>query len=440
MQTPPVASLQTIATVGGVGLFTTSAVIIGATLGLYLHLSKNVLAAVLAFAAGVLISSLGIELAYHSALGLHERGFSVLAAWAFVSGGFAVGATVYFTATRFLDRRGAAVRSATRFAEYALERRQEDIELLSKVDLLRHLPPQAIESLLTNVRERHVGAGETVFQAGDPGDALYIVASGRVAVLHPTEQGEKPIAELGEGKAFGEMALLSGAPRTATIRALEETELLQIEKTDFDRLVALDRDLAVGLQRLSHERALSNLAAGGTDPDKWAKVAASSLDRLSKRETDKMLTEAGHGAGLAIMLGDLLDTIPGLVVVGAKFTSLHSLSLPVMMGIFIGGIPESAASAALLRKAGFAPRTIYSFWSVTLIAGILSAVAGKVFIGNSESLVAVFAEAMAGGSLLALVSHAMVPEALHQGGSAVVLPTVAGFLLGLYLILAQSVI
>jgi CRP-like cAMP-binding protein len=440
MQTPPVANLQTIATVGGVGLFTTSAVIIGATLGLYLHLSKNVLAAVLAFAAGVLISSLGIELAYHSALGLNEKGFSTLGAWAFVSGGFAVGATVYFTATRFLDRRGAAVRSATRFAEYALERRQEDIELLSKVDLLRHLPPQAIESLLTNVRERHVRAGETVFQAGDPGDALYIVASGRVAVLQPTEQEERPIAELGEGKAFGEMALLSGAPRTATIRALEETELLQIEKTDFDRLVATDRDLAVGLQRLSHERALSNLAAGGTDPDKWAKVAASSLDRLSKRETDKMLSEAGHGAGLAIMLGDLLDTVPGLVVVGAKFTSLQTLSLPVMMGIFIGGIPESAASAALLRKAGFAPRTIYSFWSVTLVAGILSAIAGRVFIGNSESLVAVFAEAMAGGSLLALVSHAMVPEALHQGGSAVVLPTVAGFLLGLYLILAQSVI
>jgi zinc transporter ZupT len=140
------------------------------------------------------------------------------------------------------------------------------------------------------------------------------------------------------------------------------------------------------------------------------------------------------------MLGDLLDTVPGLVVVGAKFTSLQTLSLPVMMGIFIGGIPESAASAALLRKAGFAPRTIYSFWSVTLVAGILSAIAGRVFIGNSESLVAVFAEAMAGGSLLALVSHAMVPEALHQGGSAVVLPTVAGFLLGLYLILAQSVI
>jgi CRP-like cAMP-binding protein len=430
--------LQTITTVALVGLFTTSAVIIGATLGLYLPLSKRVLGAVLAFAAGVLISSLGIELAFHGAVELHDKGFSTPLAWAFISGGFATGATVYYTATRFLDRRGAAVRSATRFQEYALERRQEDIELLAKVDLLRHLPPEAIQKLLSHVRERHIAAGEIVFRAGDPGDALYIVAQGRVEVLHSSEQGEKPIAELGEGKAFGEMALLSGAPRTATIRAVEDTELLQIDKDDFDGLIAADRELALGLQRLSHERAISNLAIGGTDPDKWAKVATSSLDRLSRRETDKMLTQAGHGAGLAIMLGDLLDTIPGLVVVGAKFTSLLTLSLPIMMGIFIGGIPESAASAALLRKAGFAPRTIYSFWSVTLIAGVLSAVAGKVFIGSSDSLIAVFAEAMAGGSLLALVSHAMVPEALHQGGSLVVLPTVAGFLFALYLILAQS--
>ena len=98
------------------------------------------------------------------------------------------------------------------------------------------------------------------------------------------------------------------------------------------------------------------------------------------------------------------------------------------MGIFIGGIPESAASAALLRKAGFRASTIYSFWCITLVAGTLSAVAGKVFIGSSDCLAAVFAEAMAGGSLLALVSHAMIPEALHQGGPLVVLPTVAGFL------------
>jgi hypothetical protein len=209
--------LLTIVTVALLGFFTTSAVVIGATLGLYLPLSKRVLACVLAFAAGVLISSLGIELAYHGAVQLHEKGFSVPLAWAFIASGFATGATIYYTASRFLDRRGAAVRSATRFQEYALERKQEDVELLSRCDLLRHLPPEAIEDLLTHVRERHVDAGETLFHAGDPGDALYIVARGRVEVLHAAPPGEQasevPIAELGEGAAFGEMALLGG--RTA---------------------------------------------------------------------------------------------------------------------------------------------------------------------------------------------------------------------------------
>lgn len=433
-------NLTTILTVGLVGLFTTSAVVVGATLGLYAHLSKKMLACILAFAAGLLISSLGIELAYHGAIELHDKGFSAALAWAFISSGFATGATVYFTATRFLDRRGAAVRSDTRLQEYALERRQEDIELLSKCDLLRHLPPEAIDKILAYVSERRVGAGEIIFHAGDPGDALYIVARGRVEVLQSTggQADEQRIAELDEGKAFGEMALLSGAPRTATVRAVTDGELLRIGKDDFDRLVASDRELALGLQRLSHERAISNLSTGGGDSGIWAKVATMSLDRMSKRETDKILTEVGNNAGIAIVLGDLLDTIPGLLVVGAKFTNLQTLSLTVMMGIFIGGIPESAASATLLRKAGFKPRTIYGFWSITLIAGVLSAVAGKVFIGSSDSLVAVFAEAMAGGSLLALVTHAMIPEALHQGGSLVVLPTVAGFLFALYLILAQS--
>jgi CRP-like cAMP-binding protein len=435
--------VQTILAVALVGLFTTSAVIMGATLGLFVPVSRKALACILGFASGVLISAIGIELTFHGAQELHHKGFAALPAWIVVSAGFALGATIYYVASRFLDQKGAAVRSATRFREYALQRRQEEVELLARCDLLRHLPPDGIEDLLRRVERRHINAREVVFRAGDPGDALYLVARGKVQVLQPSGTGdgaEQPIAELGEGKAFGEMALLTGAPRTATIRAVADTDLMRIDKVHFDQMVAADHQLALALRRLSHERAISNLAAGTSDPDRWAAVAGSTLDHLSRRDTDKMLVEAGRGAGLAIMLGDLLDTIPGLLVVGAKFTDFGTLSLTVMLGIFIGGIPESAASATLLKKAGFSARTIYGFWSITLVAGVVAAVAGKVFLGSSESPAAVFVEAMAGGSLLALVTHAMVPEALHQGGSIVVLPTVAGFLLALYLILAQALV
>ena len=66
-----------------------------------------------------------------------------------------------------------------------------------------------------------------------------------------------------------------------------------------------------------------------------------------------MLREAGNGAGMAIVLGNILDTIPGCLVIGANFNGLANLSLTLMLGMFLGGIPEAAASAAMLTRAGY---------------------------------------------------------------------------------------
>jgi zinc transporter ZupT len=125
-------------------------------------------------------------------------------------------------------------------------------------------------------------------------------------------------------------------------------------------------------------------------------------------------------------------------MIGAKFNGFESLSLTLMLGMFLGGIPEAAASAAMLRKADYSPRIIFGLWSTVLLAGVVAPVAGKLFIGGSDSLTAVFSQALAGGAVLALVAHAMIPEAIREGGSAIVLPTVAGFLFALYLALFEA--
>jgi zinc transporter ZupT len=422
-----------------VGLATTSSAMAGTAIGLYWSLSKRTLACILAFAAGALISALAIDLAYHGAVDLHHAGFSHRSAWAFIGGGFAAGAAIYYCASRYLERKGAAIRFPTRFREYALERKQdearEQVKLLSKCDLLRHMPAQAIEDLLPAVHTRRLAAGEILFQAGDPGDALFIVVKGRVQIK--AEAGSV-IAELGDGQAFGEMALLSGGARTATAVPLSDVELLQINRADFDRMIANDGQLANAVQRLSHDRALKNLSDGVPNPRKWANVAISNVHHLSHAETTKLLTEAADGAGMAIIMGNVLDTIPGCLVIGANFRGLGSLSLTLMLGMFLGGIPEAAASAAMLTRAGFTPKKIFGLWSTVLVAGILAAAFGKAFISSPESLAAIFCEALAGGAVLALVAHAMFPEALHQGGSVIVLPTVAGFLFALYLSLAAA--
>jgi zinc transporter ZupT len=203
-------------------------------------------------------------------------------------------------------------------------------------------------------------------------------------------------------------------------------------------MLANDGQLASAVQCLSHDRALKNLSEGVPNPGKWASVAISNVHHLSHAETTRLLTQAGHGAGMAIIMGNILDTIPGCVVIGANFHGLGSLSLTLMFGMFLGGIPEAAASAAMLTRAGFQPKKIFGLWSSVLVAGILAAALGKAFISNPESLVAIFCEALSGGAVLALVAHAMIPEALREGGSLIVLPTVAGFLFALYLSLAAA--
>ena len=92
----------------------------------------------------------------------------------------------------------------------------------------------------------------------------------------------------------------------------------------------------------------------------------------------------------------------------------------------------------MLRKAGYRPSAILGLWSTVVVTGTLAAVAGKVLIGSSDAFLAIFSQALAGGAVLALVAHAMIPEAINAAGSLVVLPTVAGFLFALYLALTAS--
>jgi CRP-like cAMP-binding protein len=437
--------MENLLLVSALGLITTSSSIVGVALGLYVYLSKGLLAGVLAFAAGALIGALAIDLAFKGALELHHLGFEAASAWAFMAGGFFAGAVFYYVASLFIDNEGGAVRTPARFEEYVLKQKRAEskamIALLSKSDLMCHLPPEAIEALIARVRTRRFEPGAVVFRAGDPGEALYIVARGAVEVVEDGAGATAaPIAALGPGSAFGEMALLSGEPRTATVRARGAAELLEIGKEDFQALVASDPALARAAQRLSHERAITNLRSGGKRPATWARIAQNSMDTVTRAEADKALKEVGRGAGLAIILGNVLDTIPGCLVIGASFSGIANLSLTLMLGMFLGGIPEAAASAALLKKADYRPKMIFGLWSSVLVAGVVAAAAGRLFIGSAESLVAIFCEAVAGGAVLALVAHAMIPEAIHDGGSRIVLPTVAGFLVALYLALETALV
>src|SRR5205814_1740963 len=105
----------------------------------------------------------------------------------------------------------------------------------------------AIDALVRVLRIRRFRRGETIFHQGDPGDALFVLASGSVKVVLPSDEGAEPaiVAILGAGEFFGELAILDGAPHSATIVAVEATETLVLHRDAF--LDLIDRD--AGLRR-----------------------------------------------------------------------------------------------------------------------------------------------------------------------------------------------
>jgi MFS family permease len=103
-----------------------------------------------------------------------------------------------------------------------------DVELLRALPLFAPLPPATIEYLAGRLVRRGVKAGETIVRKGEPGDTFFVIAEGRAEVLL-----EGGLRELGPGEFFGEIALLRDVPRTATVLAKTNGELLELSRDDF---------------------------------------------------------------------------------------------------------------------------------------------------------------------------------------------------------------
>ena len=118
---------------------------------------------------------------------------------------------------------------ALRHLETVAAPARERIDLLRRVPFLVLLPEPAIEGLADALVPVHAEAGEPIIHQGDSGDRFYIVEQGEVAV----SIDGRTIQTGGQGYYFGEIALLRNEPRTATVTALAETELLALERDEF---------------------------------------------------------------------------------------------------------------------------------------------------------------------------------------------------------------
>jgi CRP-like cAMP-binding protein len=110
-----------------------------------------------------------------------------------------------------------------------------DTAFLRSSDLFENQPEEVLKAVLLQGQLQQYGPGQVVFGQGDEGDRLYIVKSGALEVLATTTDASDPIpvAYLGPGEVLGELALLTGSPRSASARVPERAELFTVEKPVF---------------------------------------------------------------------------------------------------------------------------------------------------------------------------------------------------------------
>jgi small-conductance mechanosensitive channel/CRP-like cAMP-binding protein len=118
-------------------------------------------------------------------------------------------------------------------------------QLLSGVDMFQSLTPEELNLLVDQAKFKLFAAGESLCRQGESGDSFYIISRGRVAVLMSAAGGPPVVvAHTESGGFFGEMSLLTGEPRSGTVRAETDVEVLRVAKQDFAGLLQANEGLA----------------------------------------------------------------------------------------------------------------------------------------------------------------------------------------------------
>src|SRR6188472_2812657 len=127
---------------------------------------------------------------------------------------------------------------------------------ISELPLFSELSASECQDLESRMRRREFAPQQTIVREGGPGDAAYLVVSGLVAVRHKDPQSgvEFVLAELGPGQMFGEMALITGKPRNASVVAINETSCAVLDRTDFERALKAHPGIALALAQVMAER------------------------------------------------------------------------------------------------------------------------------------------------------------------------------------------
>jgi zinc transporter, ZIP family len=137
----------------------------------------------------------------------------------------------------------------------------------------------------------------------------------------------------------------------------------------------------------------------------------------------------GHEAGtaLAIVLGIVLDGIPESAVIGLTILEGGTVSVAMLVAVFLSNLPEAIAATTGLRLSGWPARNIIGLWLGVMLVSALASLAGYGLFDSASPNAVAFVLSFAAGAILTMLADTMMPEAFERGGKLVGLATTLGF-------------
>ncbi len=130
----------------------------------------------------------------------------------------------------------------------------ESHEILRRSELFAGLPAEALARVGSRFKKTVFPAGHVICREGETGDSMFIIQRGKVAILRNMGWGERELGTMGANDVVGEMALISDEARSATVKALEETECLELDHESFDTLLGQEPAFAQQVARYMTKR------------------------------------------------------------------------------------------------------------------------------------------------------------------------------------------
>jgi len=196
----------------------------------------------------------------------------------------------------------------------------DSIPLLSQLNRLERA------GLVPSLIRMDLNRGDVVVRQGDPGDALYIILNGQARVHRIDSRMALPVeATITAGECFGEMALLTGSPRTANVEALTDLSLLKLSKKNFDKLFKSNPSVSAHLSVLLAKRFVEDPTGSDCSPDTETNSVSALQNEAGHHHPSSLISRGGLAIRGLFASSSLIALLATLLICSCSYILLSSV-------------------------------------------------------------------------------------------------------------------